>query len=184
MPRYRARKVNKKILLLILLVVLLVGGFFVYRHFSSKPKSGSPVKTSLPAEQKVDLSPATQQDTEDVNQHKEDLSKNDQSNSSQGADLKSVSLVIVDAAQYDQQVEVRAYVAGVVENGGTCTYTFTSGSSKVTKQTKAVADATTTRCPTLDVAKSEFSVGNWSVSVSYKSLTAQGTSSAKSFEVK
>lgn len=175
----------KKILFLSVIILLVFGGFFGYRHFSSKSKTDKPATTSQQQqEQKIDLTPPTQEDTEAVNQHKDEISKNNQSTSSQNSGQKSVSIVVVDASQYDQQIEVRAFVSGVVENGGTCTYVFTNSTTTLTKQTKAAADATTTRCPTLNISRSEFSAGNWSVTVSYKSTTAQGTSTAKSFEVK
>lgn len=90
---------------------------------------------------------------------------------------KSVTVFIVDASQYDNTVEVRAYVSGVVESG-VCNVVFTQGTSKITKQVAATANASSTVCATLDVPLSEFSGrGTWNVTVSYSSDTSVGSTS-------
>jgi GH25 family lysozyme M1 (1,4-beta-N-acetylmuramidase) len=133
--------------------------------------------------EKVDLSPATATEKQDSNSHKTAVDTNPPQTT---PDNKiKVTPIIVDASQYDTQVEVRSYVTGIVENGGTCKFTFTKGTTTFQKQSSAVADATTTKCPNLTLASTEFSAkGTWSVVVSYDSSKATGASNVVNFEVK
>lgn len=73
-------------------------------------------------------------------------------------------------------VEVDGFVTGVVEQGGTCTLTLTSGSSTVTEQHPAHADASTTQCGTVTVPGSRLAPGSWRAVLGYSSATSNGTS--------
>ncbi len=97
---------------------------------------------------------------------------------SNNVEPSNVSLVIVDASQYDSIFEVRSYVNSSEQ--GTCTYTFSRGSQKITKQTNTLANGTTTSCTTLDVNITEFSTsGDWQLVIDYlsssKSVSGQTT---------
>ena len=75
-------------------------------------------------------------------------------------------------------VEVGSYVAGVVENGGTCTLRLERDGNVVTAASDALADAASTSCGILAVAGSALTGGTWSASVEYTSATSTGTSEA------
>ena len=75
-------------------------------------------------------------------------------------------------------VEVGALVSGVVESGGTCTLTLTSGVRTATATTRAEPDASSTSCPVLAIRRSELSPGTWSAVVNYKSPSTSGQSKA------
>ena len=93
-------------------------------------------------------------------------------------------ITIVDANQYGSNVEVRAFISGLVKNGGDCTYTFQLHQSAFTQTSPASADAAHTNCSPLIVPTSEFSTsGTWSLSVSYSYEGIIVTSTNQTFEV-
>jgi hypothetical protein len=88
----------------------------------------------------------------------------------------TAEVVIVDASQYEDIVEVRAFAANVVENG-TCTITFTKDTESFSKEVPASADASTSPCIALTVPITEFGIsGTWSVAVNYSGSTVTGNS--------
>ncbi|SFD94527.1 hypothetical protein [Blastococcus tunisiensis] len=80
-------------------------------------------------------------------------------------------------------VEAAASVAGVVESGGVCTMTLTSGSSTFETTQDALADASTTQCGALTYPGAQLGSGRWDVTVSYRSATSSGASVATAVEV-
>ncbi len=159
---------NKKLVFLVIIVLLLVASAGAYLLFSKKtPSSGT---NSTSEYNKIDYSPATSEDREYNDEIKENLptegSTNDQQN--QSADLR---ISIVDASQYDQEFEVRAYVTGTLSNDGTCTATFTKdGNRTVTKSVIAAPNVSNMSCATAKIPVSDFqSKGEWGLVVSYQS---------------
>ena len=79
----------------------------------------------------------------------------------------------MDANQYGDQVEVRAFANSIED--GTCSYTFTMGDNSFTKSTPAYADASTTPCINLEVSVADFSSsGTWNLFIQYESASFKG----------
>lgn len=176
----RTKRFNRRPIIVALIIIFLLAtaavGLVYKSHLDSDP-------TGYGKEPQIDYSPATEEEKADSEQRKKDTSQKADTPPATGATI-SVTPVIVDASQYGDQVEVRAYTSGIFEEGGTCTITFTKGTLKITKQVPASEDATTTRCTNLNVSRTEFSQpGQWTTVVSYSSPTAQGSSQARTFEV-
>lgn len=132
----------------------------------------------------VDLSPATPEEHQESDDKKQDIVKADQQTAQPGQKT-AVTPVLVDVGVYDGFVEIRAYISGVVEDRGTCTATLKQGSRTVVKTTTGAADATTSRCVPFRFPASDLGAsGTWSVTLSYGSDSAQGTSTAQNLEVK
>lgn len=99
------------------------------------------------------------------------------SNASQDTQPGSVSVFIIDASQYNDIVEVRAYAD--TPYSGTCHYTFSNGQQSFTKTTTTTTSATTNYCATLDVNRNEFTAsGNWTVTVQYVSTSGNQNGTA------
>lgn len=82
------------------------------------------------------------------------------------------------------QVSAAGYVQGLLENGGSCTFTFTGLGDPVTVTSEGVADSSTTSCGTVSVPIAQLPSGSWSVTLSYTSAAAGTlTSSALTVEV-
>ncbi|MGY1606875.1 MULTISPECIES: hypothetical protein [unclassified Geodermatophilus] len=75
-------------------------------------------------------------------------------------------------------VQATGYVSGVVEVGGTCTLTLTSGPTVLSTTTQALADASTTSCGQISLADPRLSTGTWQAVLSYVSDTGEGASQA------
>lgn len=74
-------------------------------------------------------------------------------------------------------------VDGILENDGTCTFTFTGadGTAPVTTTSTSISDATNTSCGVVHVPLASFTSGTWQVVLSYDS--ASGTGASDSLEV-
>jgi hypothetical protein len=73
-------------------------------------------------------------------------------------------------------VEVSGFVAGVVEDGGTCRVTLTREGQTVTGERAALADATTTACGAFELGSADMDAGWWQAVLSYESATSSGSS--------
>jgi len=94
------------------------------------------------------------------------------------------SLFITDASQHGQNVEVRAHVKSVIQDGGTCTFTFMLDSEAVIKTTTGFADASYSSCTPLVVPVSQFPIpGTWSLFVTYASPETTAISLTQTLEV-
>ena len=144
------KKTNSKKLLissvLILCLLVIVGGFFGYRqtHKSKVNSEASKATTS-----NIDLSSATPADKQYSDNQKQDSVKqqNQTDNTptpNSTSSKKIVNPTIVDASQYGASVEVRSYIDGIIEDGGTSTITFSNDTKKIEKTVKASANATNT----------------------------------------
>lgn len=172
-------------------VLLLLIGVMVVYYGRARSHTTAPVPQWQPTT-KVDLSPATPEEVQDSNQHKEDTVKGGSDTSTPTSPTaqntapskKSVSIIVVSANQAGAQIEVRSYVSGVIEEGGTCTATFTKGQLKLSRQSSGAQDATTTVCGRITVPTAEFpEKGSWNMKVEYASPTAAGESSNTNIEV-
>jgi len=169
----------------VLALVIAGGGVFAYqqtRPDNPRKVSENPESTAQ-NEDEINLDPATDEEKKETDQHKDELVKQNEQPQPGGGN-KSVTPSIVDASQYGQQVEVRALVSGVYEEGGTCKATFTKSGQTVSKQSAGFKDATTTTCTPMTIPRAEFpSAGDWSVTVTYTSGSSTGTSASKTVRI-
>lgn len=169
----RKKLKNKKIILLIVILVLAiaVGSFLYYK--SQRDDSTSDF---------INYNPPTKSEREAANSQKEnniEREKVDNAPVSQTAEV-----MIVDASQYNQTIEVRAYISNIYEDGGTCFVTFTRGGQTVSRQSKGFKDATTTQCEPFNIPRSEFTAtGDWKVTVTYSSSAAKGESNPQTISI-
>lgn len=78
-------------------------------------------------------------------------------------------------------LDVAAIVPGVVESGGTCTMTISSGSTTRTATSQGVAAGSYTGCQA--VTFKDVAAGTWQVRVRYDSTKATGSSAVRSVQV-
>jgi hypothetical protein len=99
-------------------------------------------------------------------------------------DARTAVVPFITTADWDasaKALDVSAIVPGVVEGGGTCTVTLTSGSTTRTATSSGVAAASYTGCEA--VAVKDLAAGTWQVQVRYSSAKAVGTSKTRSAQV-
>ncbi len=166
---------SKKILIpAALAITLVVATFFVYttsNRNSNTPTTPTQTDTS-------DASP-TEQEQKAGDEQKQIISTQEENIAKQPSGLKEATVVITDAGQYGQSVEVRAFVSNIYENG-TCMITVKNGGTVITKDTPAYKDATTTQCTNPMILRSEFpNGGDWYVKVHFSSASSSGESESK-----
>lgn len=76
------------------------------------------------------------------------------------------------------EVYAVAEITNAAENGGSCTMTFTSGSTTKTVAVKAEANVTTTQCFPMNLATKGLPKGSATVTISYASSAFVGASAA------
>jgi hypothetical protein len=89
--------------------------------------------------------------------------------------------IFITYARWNSQeswAEVSGYLAGVVEDGGTCTLTLTKGGATAHATTEGISNVTSTSCGRLTVPQNQLSSGTWRAVVTYRSDTSTGTSRA------
>lgn len=168
---------KKIIIIAIISTLVIAGGGISYVAFFK----GDGEQTKAPSET-INFDPPTKEEESAGNAQK---ATNDavEAEIQKNANSDKATVLVSDAAQYADTIEVRAYVSNAIEDGGTCTTVLTkSGSNKVEKVTTAFKDSSSTQCGAIDIPRSSFSsAGEWSGSVTYASESHNGTS--KTFSV-
>ena len=127
----------------------------------------------------VNLNPPTEEEKQQAEDHKKDLSNPPTSKPPTTPSGKTqVTPVITSATQN----EVRAFVQGVIEDGGTCSAILTKGPSSITKTSSGIANVSYTTCQPIDISGS-LTKGTWTLKVSYSSAKAEGSSASQTLEV-
>lgn len=167
---------KKSLVITAAIIAVAAASFGGYKHFHAQPVE-PPGKPTSP----INYGPATQEEKDQAQANKERLAEqNQQTESTATTSGKPVTPVITNASQIQQEITINAYVGGIFENGGTCTFTISQGSTKLTKTNEAFANASTTDCPPVRMQRSEFPTGgDWQVILDYSSGTHSGTTQPK-----
>lgn len=180
--QHKNHKKSKKLIIVVLLAILaiaLIGGT-VYFIKNSGQKTNSYDDGSG-----INYEPPTEEEKQAGDKQKDKIiQEEDARNNPNSQDEQTASVIITDAGQYDDVIEVRAFIPDHYQDG-TCTITLTQGSYKVTKDTPAYRDVSTTICTNPLFTRSEFANnGEWHVVVSYSSEGATGTSEPRTVNIK
>lgn len=81
------------------------------------------------------------------------------------------------------QVYASGVITNVVNNTGTCTYTFSNGSETITETSEVLPSPKETVCASVNLDRSRFASGSWSVTLNFNSEYAEGTSDATTFTI-
>lgn len=169
-------KINntKKVILIssLLIITAVVIVLYIRKKNSSQPINGD-------TETYINLSPPSEEEKKSGDNKKQEIVNSQQSEEQKPASQsqkKVVSVIVTDAAQYDQTVEVRAFIPDILEQGK-CKITFKNGGKEVSKNASAYPDASTTICTNPKIDRSEFqAAGEWSLTVHFESESASGNS--------
>ncbi|WP_345763821.1 hypothetical protein [Diaminobutyricibacter sp. McL0608] len=82
------------------------------------------------------------------------------------------AVIVVASVDADgKAVTTSGYVNGIIEDGGSCAYTLSSGSAEVTTTTVGQADTSTTSCGQGITPIEKLSRGTWKVVLSYTAVS-------------
>lgn len=94
------------------------------------------------------------------------------------------AVIVVAGADLDGlNVSASGYVAGVVEDGGTCTFVFTRPEQRLESSRESVSNVTTTSCGFVQVPIAQFTKGTWQVVLTYTSGALTVTSPPTDLEI-
>lgn len=175
---------NKRILISIIAIAVLAGGVGFAMWQSSTTKQTAPDHEQT--EDTINYDPPSEEEEQVGNEIKEELQNepDEEQENSTDSQLNKVTIVISDASQYDNVVEVRSFIHNHIQEG-ICTFAFRKGNHLVKKEMPAFPDASTTICNNPNIARSEFPVtGDWELIVSYSSTDATGQSSAQTVRIR
>ncbi len=185
--RKKSSRSRKKILLGVGLgVLVIIGVLFILekKDIINLPFIGKDPETT--SSDDINYAPPTEQDKQENDQLKENLGDTNKpgNSSTTTSSGQAVTPTIVDATQYGNDIEVRAFIPGIVEEGGTCTVTLTKGAESIKRDSAGIANTSDTQCSAFVIPRSAFSsAGDWSAVVSYKSGAHQGSSTTKVVKV-
>lgn len=186
--KQKGMKKNRNRLVLIApavaLLVITVAVYFWRFHGTNNIPVKNPATQSQG--QDINYDPPTEQDQEDVNKNKEKLGEEQQPSTpttNPSNNKHSVNGVLTSVYVDGDSVRAMAFIPGIVEDGGQCSFTFTKDGKTITKNSEGIADATTTKCQPLVFPKSSLSNGNWTITMRYNSRAAEGSSNTSSVEI-
>jgi hypothetical protein len=174
------KKKLQKLVTLLLIPSLLIMGYFTFAYTTRMfwPFYEASMDITQPPNT-INYDPPTDSEIKNSQNAKRTLTEGSEENS-QSVDI-NISYASYNKAQ--QAFEVDAFVAGVIEGGGTCTAQLTLDEMTVTGSSKGFVDATTTQCRPILIPANEVSSGQWSLTVSYRSGGYTGTSDSMYVEV-
>lgn len=180
MKKHKLTTNKKRALLLAGALILVVGGYFLYQN-NHRSKVAEPAATPI---NPINYGPPTEQEKADSEARKkaqQEAAENPKPSSTTGDGKTAVTPVITSGST---SLQVSAYVPGVIEDGGTCTATFTKTGQTVSKTSAGVANVSDTNCPIMIFDRSQFpNSGEWQLTVAYSSGSASGTSAAKTVTI-
>ncbi len=175
MDRIREKRNSKTPLIIAIVAALLLIGGAVALAYTQK---WGPFAAQDQVIDGVNYGPPTDEEVENSQDAKKDIIDEEDTENEQTGDLKQVNIGVSHSDVIDDNLEVRAFVSGVVEGTGTCTATLSkTGSQTVSKSGSAFVNASTSQCRPILIPLSEFDqTGDWILVVSYKSSTSTGES--------
>lgn len=163
---------KKKPVILIIALLLIIGACFAAYLFLRDDSSGS---SAGKERNSVNYSGPTTEEQEAGDEQKDKI-VNEEENQKPP---ETASVVISNTSQSGDVIRIRAFVSNAVESDGKCITTLSRNGSKVTKETAAFGDASSTQCGAIDFTRSQFdSSGTWQVSVQYESTKLSGSATA------
>ena len=175
-------KINRKKALPITVItalVLLASGLSWY-YLSQKPESY--------VHEGVDYAPSTSQDRNLNDSIKQKIASQDNKEEAPSSTaLGSVKPIISAWGQPSgngTDLAVNGYVPSVIETDGQCTVTLVKDGVNVTVSKASLQNAQNTSCGQLKIAYSSLSPGVWKATLTYKSMSSEGTSAPVDIEVK
>lgn len=183
MKPYQANKkrfTKRRVALISLFVVLALG--LGFSTLALKGRNSSQPETSSPGG--INHGPLTEEEQASGDERKKELVEEEQNTDPEpNGQVKTATVIITDAGQYDDTIEVRAFIPDHYQDG-TCTITFRQGNHVITKESPAYRDASTTICTNPMIQRSEFPTGgDWQVNVTYTSADAKGQSETKTIKI-
>ncbi len=167
---------NTKVVAAIAVLVIFAAIITYFSIINPSNQKVEPQDETITPPRSINYDPPTKEEEQSADTQKAENIQREATDKATAENINA-NVVIVDASQYDNTIEVRSYISNVYEDGGECKITFTKDRQTITHTKTGFKDAKTTQCGTLEVNRSEFSTtGIWKVMVQYNSSSATGSS--------
>ncbi|MFF1571800.1 hypothetical protein ACFVWR_03575 [Leifsonia sp. NPDC058292] len=100
----------------------------------------------------------------------------------EGSTIEPV-LVVASVDVDGKHVSASGYIQGVVEDGGSCVFSYEREGKTVTAQQQGTADRMTTSCGLVQSPIEDFVRGSWTLTLSYESKGEKYTSQPATVEI-
>lgn len=179
----RSKKTKKRTTVLLSVAVLILAALLALYLLVIRDDTVS----NSPPTDGINYNPPTNEEKAAGDLIKDSVDEEDARQNNSGEDTdndkKTVSVIITDASQYDNKVEVRSFIPNHFHDG-TCIIKFTKLNYELTKKTPAYRDVSSTICTNPDISRSEFQEnGDWKVEVKYESEDAEGVSETQTVTI-
>ena len=130
----------------------------------------------------MDRTDTEKQATKVLEENPEQKTQNNQNDTPSDPDTtangkQAASVLLTNAGIFNGTVSASGMVTNIAEQGGSCIYTFTNGSSTITKVSTTLINPTSTTCETVSFPSNELpKAGMWTIKLKYTSSTSEGTS--------
>lgn len=156
------------------MVLILLGGGWAVMLRKEKTSELVPTGPDTSDLSYVNLRPPTEEETKQAEDNKEEIIRRENNNPPPAptpSGKKQVTPIITSA----NHNEVRAYVPGIFEEGGTCTATATKGTTTVAATSEGFQNSNYTSCAPINFV-SPLNGNGWSIVVNYSSSASEGKS--------
>lgn len=182
---------NKKKYILIALAALLLVAAVAFYLARSRDNTNDELATATEAEyeEKIDLSPPTEEEKQAVEDNKQRLieESNQQTDptppASDSGKQKAVPVIGFLQQGSSGNIEANGYIAEAIESDGTCTLTLEKDGATASQSKQAMPDAQSTICGLISIERSQLSPGEWKATLSYSSAKYQGESEPRIIQV-
>lgn len=179
------RNSNKRFILIgIVLILLAAGGAWLFSMQKDKTNADNNWADG------VNYGPPTKQEQEAGDEQKQQIVEQEErrEQSARQADRpnnkKKVTVIITNAGQYENIIEVRSFVPDHYEDG-TCSIILTRSGQTVKKTMPAKKDISSTVCLDPQINRADFPTnGEWQVQVTYESKGATGESDPQNITIR
>lgn len=180
-------KNNKKLIIIITVIASVLTGIALlgYTFYRSSNEDGV---ATVNSGELTDYSPPTEDEKQSGNIQKELITQQEEtrnkSTESIEKDNRTIDILITDAGQYDNIIEIRAFTPNYYKDG-TCKFTLKQGTNKIERSTPAYRDASTTICTNPMIQRSDIpSAGEWEAVVHFTDGSITGKSQSKIITIK
>ncbi len=188
--KINTRPMQKKYLIVIVAIIFAIAGYLLFAWKADLPPFSSTDETYQPGEYITNMkrTDTEKKATEGLEKNPDSKLKNDQTDkpvlpaSNQETGKREANVLLTNAGVFNEKVSASGMVTNIAEEGGSCVYVFTNGSSELRKTTDTLVNPTSTTCKTTTFSAIELPAkGSWTVYITYTSSSAEGKSNEKEF---
>ena len=169
---------HKRLLVTLAILMVFAGGSGAVWVAKNRANTDSSPEARKPT---INYTPGTATEKKETEDNKDRIVNEQQqtpASSSDTGNKKTVTPIITSSTG-----SVRGSVNGIFEEGGTCTATFKKSDTTLTRTSAGFQNVSYTQCAPIAINDGFLSPGTWSVTLSYSSATAEGTSQSQTVEV-